>query len=92
MIEVYRTNIKSSERAREIIDTIHRLHPQVNANFDLDDCDNILRIDTGADVSILHLVQRLLERFGCHAEVLKDEIPNACAIELNPPLVTAARA
>jgi hypothetical protein len=92
MIEVYKTNIKSTQRAFEIIDAIHRLHPEVTANFDLADCDNILRIDAGANEAIIQLVQRLLERFGCRAEVLKDEIPNPRTIDLKHPPVPAARA
>ncbi|MNC98798.1 hypothetical protein D3C83_168690 [compost metagenome] len=47
------------------------------ANFDLDDCDKILRVvSRKSPIDVMALVQ-LLKRFGFEAEVLSDDVPEA---------------
>lgn len=43
-IEIFRTSVTSQESANKLVSEIHLLFPHVKANFDLDDCDHILRI------------------------------------------------
>ena len=65
MIEVFKTNITSSEEAQNIVSSIHLAFAGYKANFDLWDCDNILRIvSSTGELQIDHL--------GCKAEVLPD--------------------
>ncbi|KEO75891.1 hypothetical protein [Anditalea andensis] len=45
MIEVFCTNIPSSEVADRILAMIGELYPDYKANFDLEDCDKILRVE-----------------------------------------------
>lgn len=54
-----------------LLDQIHRQHNGYKANFDLEDCDNILRIQSSGSV-VPATVILLLKRFGFTAEVLPD--------------------
>ena len=44
MVEVFKTNVKDQGVADKLIDQIHRIFIGYMANFDLEDCDNILRV------------------------------------------------
>jgi hypothetical protein len=44
IIEIFKTNVQSDEDAANLIHLIHSSFQEVKANFDLDDCDKILRI------------------------------------------------
>lgn len=44
MIEVFKTNITCTTTAASLMDELRLLYPYAAINFDLDDCDNILRI------------------------------------------------
>lgn len=46
MVEVFITDIESSEKAEAIICEFEKLFPTYKANFDLEDCDKILRIES----------------------------------------------
>lgn len=72
MIEVFKTDVKDRAFASLLIEQIHKTYTGYTANFDLDDCDNILRVksvsgNVQADPLIL-----LLEEYGFKAEVLPD--------------------
>ena len=74
MIEVFKTNITNEDRASKILDSIHNTFPDCSANFDLDDCDNILRVvckkgtmDVKTFIAFLHLID-------CNAAVLEDAV------------------
>lgn len=70
MIAVYKTNIDCTERAAELITNIHKKFSAYQANFDLADCDHILRviahdvIDPGFTI--------WLRSHGCEATALPD--------------------
>lgn len=44
MVEVFKTNITNEDIANSLIAELQQLYPHTAINFDLDDCDNILRI------------------------------------------------
>ncbi len=75
MVEVFRTQVKDQAQAHNLTDHIHRRFRNYQANFDLDDCDKILRVEclTGP-VQSLFLI-RFLKDLGCQAEILSDELP-----------------
>ena len=77
MIEVFKTNVEDSSHAELLIDQIHKKHAHYMANFDLEDCDNILRVECKmSDIEPSGLIS-LLNEFGYDAEVLQDEVlPN----------------
>ncbi|HZV69106.1 MAG TPA: hypothetical protein VFG10_06160 [Saprospiraceae bacterium] len=73
MIEVFKTNVTNEEDAQMLLGRIHDCDLRYKANFDLDDCDHILRVEckTGY-VGSSYLIQ-LLDSFGFYAEVLPDD-------------------
>lgn len=76
MIEIFRTNISRHKDADKILNKIHSGFPGFEANFDLNDCDHILRIKS-VDTLICHsTIISLVKDLGFFAEVLPDVIPN----------------
>lgn len=45
MIEVFKTNVSEQQQADELIGLLLHLLPDSSINFDLEDCDKVLRID-----------------------------------------------
>ncbi len=44
MVEVFRTNITHEDAAEQVAAGLRALYPMAIISFDLEDCDNILRI------------------------------------------------
>ncbi len=74
MVEVFKTNIEDPLRAKWLINKIHESFCNYEANFDLDDCDNILRVECVEGIKPNQLIS-FLAKYNCIAEVLDDEIP-----------------
>jgi hypothetical protein len=74
MVEVFKTNVNNHNHAKVLLEKIHNSFRDYEANFDLEDCDKILRVKStfGPVDSILLL--NFLKSFGCVAEVLPDTI------------------
>lgn len=73
MIEVFKTNVDDRGHADLLLCQIHQIFHGYQANFDLDDCDKILRVKcTIGSVESYHIIN-LVRSFGCHAEVLPDD-------------------
>ena len=51
MIEVFKTNVQQSTDAVRLVQVLKQNFPSSRINFDLDDCDRILRVE-GEDVDI----------------------------------------
>ena len=75
MIEVFKTNVRHPAHARLLVQQIHDHFPGYKANFDLDDCDRILRVQSGNGTVYSEPLIKMLGAFGCVAEVLPDEEP-----------------
>ena len=75
MIEVFRTNVTSDAFAAALVNKIEQQFPGYKVNFDLDDCDRILRIRSNADVIPAAQVIEFVNGLGCIAEVLPDDEP-----------------
>lgn len=45
MVEVFKTNVYAGSNAEKITRLLYRHFPDCKINFDLDDCDKILRIE-----------------------------------------------
>ena len=74
MIEVFRTNVESPDHAANLISHIHSIFADYKANFDLEDCDKILRVKSNNDEIETYIIIDLLTSYGFHAEILPDEI------------------
>ncbi|TWI95098.1 hypothetical protein JN11_04527 [Mucilaginibacter frigoritolerans] len=44
MIEVFKTNVENSKQAAALLYLLQDQLPSAEINFDLEDCDNILRV------------------------------------------------
>lgn len=78
MVEVFKTNVTDPVRAEGICAVIRHFYPMCRVNFDLDDCDRILRVEF-AGAPDLDGVLRLLRSASVRAEVLADEVPVGAA-------------
>jgi hypothetical protein len=72
MIEVFKTDVVSREDAAKVLAAIHASFTNYTANFDLQDCDHVLRVCCSETI-YPDLVIALVARAGYHAEVLADE-------------------
>jgi hypothetical protein len=75
MIEVFKTDVKDPEDANKLILEIDTNFSGCIANFDLTDCDRILRIKHPATIDPTTFIE-FLDRFGYQAEVLPDDLPH----------------
>ena len=46
MAEVFKTDVQETAHAEKIVDLLYKHFPARKINFDLEDCDKILRIDS----------------------------------------------
>lgn len=73
IIEVFRTSVSDRRDAEYLLDLIRTNFPGSAANFDLDDCDHVLRVLPGEAVPPSRFVS-LLNEYGFEAEELSDEV------------------
>jgi hypothetical protein len=72
VIEVFKTNVADWADANMLLERIHEQFLNYEANFDLEDCDRILRVKSfGGSVQSPPLIA-LLNDFGFRAEILPD--------------------
>jgi hypothetical protein len=68
MVEVFKTNVQKKDETITIIQKLHEYCPQGKINFDLEDCDKILRVE---DVYVPKVkIVLLLNAYGYHCEIL----------------------
>jgi len=74
MVEVFKTTVDNLPQAYRLLEAMHRAFPGYQINFDLDDCDNILRVEnTLGEIDTCSIVNLFISH-GSFAEVLKDEV------------------
>jgi hypothetical protein len=74
MIEIFTTNVTEKNQAERVLNKIRSAFPGYKVNFDLDDCDHILRIDSRGSVLCAATLIQLVHQLGFRAEILPDEI------------------
>ncbi len=68
MIEVYKTNVQEIGQSLLIVEKLLEHFPNSHINFDLEDCDRILRVHASS-ISNQRIIE-LLDSYGFHCEVL----------------------
>lgn len=68
-IEIFKTNVFDKATARMLVRNLKRVLPQSKINFDLEDCDKILRIESRQPIDI-RWVHFSLKLKGYRADVL----------------------
>ncbi len=58
MVEIFKTNVEEQDQARALLQVLSQQFPLSKINFDLEDCDRILRFEaeTVAQKTIIELV------------------------------------
>jgi hypothetical protein len=69
MVEVYKTNVRHKRAARKLLDVLSKQFPTFSINFDLEDCDKILRVE-GANIPQEKIV-KLVSENGYQCDVLE---------------------
>ncbi|MBL7930545.1 MAG: hypothetical protein JNL60_01500 [Bacteroidia bacterium] len=65
MVNVYKTNITHKNQALAMLGSLHQQFPGRSFNFDLEDCDKILRVE-GVNVNSEEIIKTLnLQGFCC---------------------------
>lgn len=68
MIEVFKTNVQESAQSEIMVGRLLEHFPDSIINFDLEDCDKILRVHA-SEISN-HKIIEVLNSHGFHCEVL----------------------
>ena len=70
MIYIFKTSVKSKKSIKVLTPQLNEIESISNWNFDLEDCDNILRIDSQSD--IVENIIKILNDFDFECEELND--------------------
>ena len=73
MVEVFKTDVNDHDHARMLVDRIHKAFKHCRANFDLEDCDKILRVKGITGEEETWQIVALVKGFGWHVEILPDD-------------------
>lgn len=68
MVEVFKTNVKKKNESQRIILTLLEHFPESKINFDLSDCDKILRVES--ETIFPERIVEILISSGYFAEIL----------------------
>lgn len=69
MVEVFKTNVKDKSAADEIKNELLQIYPSGIIDFDLEDCDKILRVES--DLFVVKCITDVLLQRGFICEVLE---------------------
>ena len=69
MVEIFKTNVQHQKQAIMLLAALCRKFPLFKINFDLDDCDRILRVE-GENISHEQIIE-LITLSGCQCNVLE---------------------
>lgn len=61
MVEVFKTNVQEFAEAQNLVALLRRHFPNSKINFDLDDCDKVLRVE-GNDLRIEKVMTLIMEK------------------------------
>ena len=69
MVEVFKTNVQKKTESRMLLSVLSEAFPSTKINFDLSDCDRVLRVE-GDNLEALRIMI-LIKQYGFHCEVLE---------------------
>lgn len=72
MVEVFSSNVQTEEWADMLMGQLKRAYPAYLIDFDLEDCDNILRVESHHDRIDVTGIRQVVKDFGFSVEVLPD--------------------
>jgi hypothetical protein len=69
MIEVFKTNVQKRAQSKMLLSKLFDSFPLYKINFDLSDCDKILRVE--GEYVETEKIMLLMKNNGCECEVLE---------------------
>jgi hypothetical protein len=69
MVEVFKTNVQKKAQSEQLLCVLSDTFPSFKINFDLSDCDRVLRVE-GENMEALRIMT-LLKEYGFTCEVLE---------------------
>jgi len=69
MVEVFKTNVRKKAQSKMLLGMLYEAFPWFKINFDLSDCDRVLRVE-GDNLEALRIMI-LIKQYGFHCEVLE---------------------
>lgn len=76
MVEVFRTTVTLNHHAQVLVEDIQNAFKGYKVNFDLEDCDRILRVECKEGCIQSSELISFLHQSGFDAEVLTDDLKN----------------
>jgi hypothetical protein len=76
MVEVFKTDVELQAHADMLANQLRSAFPGYKVNFDLEDCDKILRVVCPEEILDVSLIIRFLNSYGFTAQVLEDDQPS----------------
>ncbi|HLX67256.1 MAG TPA: hypothetical protein VKR41_09685 [Puia sp.] len=70
IVKVFRTNVEDWQIALQIILFLEQVFTQSRINFDLDDCDRVLRVESRHESIEEAVIQLMVTRWGYSCEPL----------------------
>lgn len=70
-VEVFKTNVTQKPNAEKIVEHLLAVFPDASVNFDLEDCDRILRVEMNTLPDAVQIM-KLVHAAGFTCEVLND--------------------
>lgn len=70
IVETFKTNIEKPDAAQFIVEKLQELFPGFRINFDLEDCDCILRIESLSSEINVRRIMRCVRKFNFEIEAL----------------------
>ena len=67
MVLVFKTNVNSSSKVKRVAPKLNKLFPNSKWNFDLKDCDRILRFESDNDIRKEIIILMRILGFDCEA-------------------------
>ena len=68
MVEVFKTNVQKKAQSKMLLCILSEAFPFSKINFDLSDCDKVLRVE-GDNIEVLR-IKKLLKKNGFKCEIL----------------------
>jgi len=72
MVEIFKTNVNSKKLAEKVLKTLHALLPAYLFNFDLEDCDRILRAQSTAHLMEINRIIEIVKDHGIEINLFEE--------------------
>lgn len=72
MVEIFKTDVQYPQQTIPVLQELQKHYPCYKLNFDLEDCDKILRVETEEPIINIQHVAKLVNQLGYRAEPFPD--------------------